>query len=306
MFLPQNEWAPITDADLFEEEEVAEEECQIVQTQPVEPPPVAETPVDVCPGFPGIVGFLPPVTKRNWPDKPQPIYTVADWRIFFYWIGRENHSIDTAAYAAGINVYDALVTLEKRSPWFYALKVMVHPQNVSHTSTRRQKGFHTGMGGSAKNYARFETRAQRTYNKKAHKRNSVRGNRLSEDEARLRFLTMLGDNHPDSRPDSKPELIGPHRRGVFHANNVNPKLVKFWAKRCEWCHKFGHKIKSCPALTNDHATMRKINREKEQALREAEARAARIKAETVPAGSEIPTAQPTEGYETETVKNESK
>ncbi len=306
MLFPQNEWAPITDADLFGEEEVAEEEeeRQIAQTPPVEPPPVVETPVDACPGFPGIVGFLPPVPK--WPDKPRPIYTVADWQIFFYWIGRQNHSVDTAAYAAGINVYDALVTLEKRSPWIYALKVMVHPQNISHISTRRQKGFHTGAGGLGKNYTRFETRAQRTRNKHANKKQNAGSNRLSEDEARLRFLAMLGDNHPDSRPDSKPELAGLYQRGVFHAKNVNPVLVKFWAKRCEWCHKFGHKMKSCPALTNDYKTLHKIKREKDQALREAEAWAARIKSETVPAGSGIPTAQPTEGYETETVENESK
>ena len=119
----QDEWAPITDADLYGPEEV----------------------VDRAPACPPL---------STWTPSPKPCYTAADWEIFDFWVRQKGHSIDTAAQCAGIEVYDALVALQQRDPYFYEFMVMVGPTGKGEHSTRRRRGFHSGVGGQAKDYER--------------------------------------------------------------------------------------------------------------------------------------------------------
>lgn len=203
-----DEWAPITDADLLGDEGVAE-----VVRAPVAPPPRDEPEEIVC--------LLPPASPaptrrrlRGWVRTPKPVYTAEDWRIFNYWVRQPGYSIDMAAHCAGIAVYDALHSLMIRSPLFYEFKIVVSPSGRSDVGTRRRKGVRHTTGGMGKNYVRREVKYQR---KKTETESRAPG-RLTEDEARERFLALLGDRHPSDRVDGVADYDHPNK----HKSTIHP------------------------------------------------------------------------------------
>lgn len=224
MSLGDDDWLPITDLDLLED------------LAPVAPIPSVE-PV-VCEPTPRSDD------AKSWPKRPRPTYSAEDWRIFHLWVHDLDHSIDEAAACAGIDVYDALVALEKRDPWFYQYKVLDGPRpNRSTVESRRRRGIHMNMGGAGKNYTREEP--QRTPTEPTD-------GKLLAEEAQRRFLALLGGRNENERVDGRPEPVRQFRRGVFVPGvSDQPKrkrTVKFKRRKCGHCRKQGHNQQTCPDL----------------------------------------------------------
>jgi hypothetical protein len=224
---PQDEWAPITDADLFEEEEVAKEVVEEEEELILLPPAASLTP--------------PPYTvpkAKNWPRKRRPVYTADDWLIFNYWVRKKGYSIDMAAHCAGITVYDALVALQARDPWFYEFAVMISPQGKSSLSPRRRRGFAGRLGADRK--------SDQGYKPRQKPKSAPIDKRQSEIEARNRFLALLGDKHPEDRIDGKWEtnrLLTAVHPGT--GKKRKQKRVNFKSWRCKHCLQLGHHHKKC-------------------------------------------------------------
>jgi hypothetical protein len=183
-----DQWAPITDADLVEGNIDA-----VLEGSPL---PEAASLV--------LVTALPPrpPPSRVYPKRPAPVYTENDWRIFDKWVHRKGFSIDQAAACAGIRVYDALLALEKRDPYYYEFAIMISPQGGGPgPSPRRRKGpsMAPAIGGLGKNYARVERPRRHQHNQK----DLQADRRLTPEEACARFLGVLGDAHPEDRVDGE-------------------------------------------------------------------------------------------------------
>lgn len=257
---PWGQWAPITDEDLLEPEEV-------VAPVPVPPEevPVEEVPVEAPPPLPSMPG-------SRYPRKPKPIYTAADWLVFHYWVMQRGHSIDSAAQAAGIVVYDALVALEERAPWIYEYMILIGPQNGSSYTNRRQRGEHLRVGGQTKGYQRTErVRYQRKGKEEKARQPDYKP---TEEEARRRFLELLGDNDVNDKVDGS-------KRVRFKSNQARDPATGKGATddhKCSHCNQRGHNKRLCPDLREG------LN---------------------VPAGSQNSTNDDQMGYEKSTVQKES-
>lgn len=237
MTLAESEWAPITDDDLLA----------------ANPPKRKRVPI------------------KDWPKRPQPSYTEDDWRIFHYWVSQKGISIDFAAQCAGIRVYDALVSLEKRDPWFYEFAVLIgHGKGRDATRHRRGRGLSMGIGGQVKDYERESEQNYTAHDQ--HRSDSppagVEG-KPSLEEARRRFEALLGDRHIDERVDGQPETVRLFQRGVFDSNKsetggkpgggttgVSGEIIPrerprrsltLNSRRCTRCRQFGHNRATCGA-----------------------------------------------------------
>jgi len=246
-----NEWIPITDADLFVEDEA-----------PAPAPVSSPTPLPVV--SPPTPPLVPLPTPKRFPRRGEEIYTVEDWRIFDKWVHTKGFSIDQAAACAGIKVYDALTMLEQRDPYYYQIAVMIHPQCYASPMPRGHRGMHMGMGGEAKNYAREENktpaRASRS-TKPGGKMVSLLqpDRRLSEDEARERFLAVLGIRNPRERVDGLQDTgfqwtAAPAQSKKRKLKLISKKKKKKKTKKitkCGACRQPGHNRSACPELAQE-------------------------------------------------------
>lgn len=171
---PDDEWAPITEADLF-----AEPASPAVR--PAGSLPIKEHETR-RPKWTNDDGFRP--------------YPQDQWA-YFNRLLREDFttSIDFAATAAGLSIYDALVALQQRDPYFYEIAVLRGPQGGYVPPDLRKQPHYVVKATYGSDLH------ERAYRAEAERTRADDEGKPSVEECRARFLTELGGRSQHERVD---------------------------------------------------------------------------------------------------------